>query len=237
MLWICLALLAIAGIAAFVIGDAGSLAGWDGDTIAAVTASLALLIFVGSSIIPSYSGRVAGALRDFAIWLGLALVLVVGYSFREEAQLIVHRVSSELAPPGQPISVRSGHEGRSAVRIRQRSDGHFAARASVNGAGVTLLVDTGASTVLLKPSDARAAGFDPDQLAYTTRVSTANGETVAAAVRIDVMEIGSIRVRDIEALVAKPGLVRESLLGMSFLARLRSYEFSREFLTLRSWGE
>ena len=68
--------------------------------------------------------------------------------FREEAQVIVHRVSGELLPPGQPITVRSGHEGRSAVRIRQRYDGHFAARALVNGASVTLLVDTGASTVL-----------------------------------------------------------------------------------------
>ena len=65
MLWICLALLALAGISAFVIGDSGSLAGWDGDTIAAVTASLALLIFVGSAIIPSYSGRVGRGVARF----------------------------------------------------------------------------------------------------------------------------------------------------------------------------
>ena len=158
MLWICLALLIIAGIAAFAAGDAGTIGGFDGDTIAAVTASLALLIFIGGSLIGSYQGRVKGAARDLSIWLGLALALIVGYSFREEAGFVANRVAGELMPPGQTLNLGADADSRQAVRIRKRPDGHFAARARVNGSTITLLVDTGASSVMLKSSRCAGSG-------------------------------------------------------------------------------
>ena len=99
---------------------------------------------------------------------------------------------------------------------------------------MTLLVDTGASTVVLKPADAARAGIDTRSLGYTAAVQTANGTTYAAPVRLRSITIGPIELRDVEALVAKPGSINENLLGMSFLRRLRSYEFSKDFLTLRS---
>lgn len=99
---------------------------------------------------------------------------------------------------------------------------------------MTLLVDTGASTVVLKPADAARAGIDTRSLSYTAAVQTANGTAYAAPVRLRSIAIGPIELRDIEALVAKPGSINENLLGMSFLRRLRSYEFSKDFLTLRS---
>ena len=71
------------------------------------------------------------------------------------------------------------------------------------------------------------------QLAYNVPVNTANGGTFAAAVRLKTVSIGPIVMRNVEALVSKPGALKESLLGMNFLRRLRSYEFSGEFLTLR----
>jgi aspartyl protease family protein len=96
-----------------------------------------------------------------------------------------------------------------------------------------MLVDTGATTVVLKPADAERAGIDLSTLAYTMPVDTANGTTFAAPVRLKSLSVGPIEVRDIEALVAAPGNLKESLLGMSFLKRLRSYEFSGDYLTLR----
>jgi aspartyl protease family protein len=96
-----------------------------------------------------------------------------------------------------------------------------------------MMVDTGATTVVLKPADAERAGLDLDALSYSTPVSTANGMTFAAPVRLRSMAVGDIVVKDVEALVAKPGNLNESLLGMSFLRRLRSYEFSGDFLTFR----
>ncbi len=86
---------------------------------------------------------------------------------------------------------------------------------------------------MLRPEDARKAGIDPDTLTYRIPVLTANGRTVAARVRLKAVAIGPLDRTDVDALVAQPGALTQSLLGMSFLSRLRSYEFSGDFLTLR----
>ena len=234
MLWICLALLAFAAVAAVAIGDGSSLGGLTGDMIAAISASLALLIYIGGSALSSYGGRLSGAARDLVIWLGLAFLLIIAYSFRNEANLIASRVAGELLPPGQAVDLGNDNEGRKSVRIRKRSDGHFVARGRVNGTAVSMLVDTGASSVMLTSTDASAAGINPSFLRYNVAIHTANGSAYAAAIRLDTIEIGAIVVRDVDALVAKPGSLRESLLGMSFLRRLSSFEFSKNFITLRS---
>jgi aspartyl protease family protein len=98
---------------------------------------------------------------------------------------------------------------------------------------MTLMVDTGATSVVLKPADAERAGINLGELSYTTPIDTANGTTYAAAVRLKSLAIGPLVVHNIEALVARPGSLNENLLGMSFLRRLRSYEFSKDYLTLR----
>ncbi len=143
------------------------------------------------------------------------------------------RVDGRAAPSGDIVSVETNEEGERAVRVRRRLDGHFAVRASVNGQSMTLMVDTGASSVVLKPADAERAGVDLDKLSYTVAVDTANGMTYAAAVRLRTLAVGPLVVRNVDALVARPGSVKENLLGMSFLRRLRSYEFAKDYLTLR----
>jgi len=64
-------------------------------------------------------------------------------------------------------------------------------------------------------------------------VLTANGRTTAARVRLETVSIGPLQRDDVDALVAESKALTESLLGMSFLGRLRSYEFSGDFLSLR----
>jgi aspartyl protease family protein len=189
---------------------------------------------VGMSALAMYRGRFGQGVRDLAIWVGIGAILVAGYGFREEFRQIGHRMFGDLMPPGEAQTI-DRLEGRDqAVRIRKRGDGHFVAKTEVNGVTVTMLVDTGASSVVLKPADARLVGVDVDRLTYSVPVQTANGTAYAAAVRLKRLSVGGIAVDDIEALVAKPGTLGESLLGMTFLRRLRSYEFSGEFLTLRS---
>jgi aspartyl protease family protein len=107
-------------------------------------------------------------------------------------------------------------------------------RAQINGSAVPMLIDTGATTIVLRPADARQAGVDVDRLSYSVRVQTANGAALAAAVRLRQVAIGPIVIDGVDALVARPGVLKESLLGMNFLRRLRSYEFSGDYLTLRS---
>ncbi len=159
--------------------------------------------------------------------------LVAGYSYREELSAIANRVAGELVPAGQTIAVSTTEEGERAVRVRRRIDGHFVVRATVNGQAMTLLVDTGASTVVLKPADAERAGIDTGDLNYSVPVQTANGTTYAAPAHLRSLAVGPLVVEDVNALVASPGSLKENLLGMSFLRRLRSYEFSKDYLTLR----
>ncbi len=232
--WIALTLLVVAGLVLLLRADAGSIAGFDPSDFAIAVASIALLIFLGSSIAGSYRGRAGQAVRDVLTWALVALLLVGGYSFRDEIFSLGHRVVGELMPPGTALRGELQIEGERSVRIRRRPDGHFVVKTQANGVSLMMLVDTGASTVVLKPADAQRLGIDVERLRYSVPVQTANGTTYAAHVRLRNLTLGPITLNDVEALVAKPGALKENLLGMSFLSRLRSYEFTTDMLTLRS---
>lgn len=206
----------------------------DVQELAALAAALALLVIVLPAVFGGYKGRVGGAIRDLLSWTALGLVLVAGYSYRDELGRIAFRIAGELSPPGSTLGVEQRQAGERAVRIRKRGDGHFVARVSVDGESVSMLVDTGASTVVLRQSDARLLGVDTRRLRYTVPVQTANGLAYAAHARLREVSIGSITVSNVDALVAQPGALKESLLGMSFLSRLRSYEFAGDFVTFRN---
>ena len=94
-------------------------------------------------------------------------------------------------------------------------------------------MDTGATTIVLKPSDAEQVGIDISKLTYSVPVETANGSAFAAPVKLQTVLVGPVGLASVDALVAMPGALDQSLLGMSFLSRLKSYEFSGDFLTLR----
>ena len=104
--------------------------------------------------------------------------------------------------------------------------------ARVNGARASFLFDTGASAVVLTAADARRAGVDASRLAFDVPVATANGAAMAAEVWLDQIAIGPIVMRNVPALIARPGALDESLLGMSFLERLKSYAVERDRLVL-----
>jgi aspartyl protease family protein len=239
--WLALGAVLLAALIALLYGNAETIAGFEASTIIPLIALGALLVFIGALAAGRYRGRFGAAVRDMAIWMAIALVLVVAYSYRSELEhwvrsefpIVAQRVAGELLPPGEAVVIDS-RGSEHAVRLRRRSDGHFVVRANVNGAAVPMLVDTGASTIVLRTADARQAGVDVDRLSYSVPVQTANGMAFAAAVRLRQVAIGRIVVDGVDALVARPGALKESLLGMNFLRRLRSYEFSGDFLTLRS---
>ena len=232
--WISLALLVVAGLILVLSHDAGTIAGVEAGDFAAIVASVALLIFIGAPMLSRYRGQGSSIVKDFTTWTLLTLLLVAGYSYRAEVFAVVDRVAGELLPAGTELAVPGLVPGERAVRLRKRIDGHFVARTQVNGRAVTMLVDTGASTIVLRPADAQRAGIDLAGLSYSVPVQTANGTTFAARVRLDSVTIGNLGLPAVEALVSKPGALSQSLLGMSFLSRLRSYEFSGDYLTLRS---
>ncbi|MBW8732811.1 MAG: TIGR02281 family clan AA aspartic protease [Asticcacaulis sp.] len=130
--------------------------------------------------------------------------------------------SDDNQPPAAPIVMAaqdqpSGADGR-ITAIPKSGDGHFWATALVNEKAVRFLVDTGATEVVLTPSDAQRLGFDASNLTYDQKVVTANGQTRS-------------EISNVDALVVKDGL-STSLLGMSYLGRLSRIEATPSSLVL-----
>lgn len=229
--WLALFILAFAAIL-LVADESGMIAGLDSTTFGYVALLLALLVYLGGGMLGTYRGRVGHMARDAVTWLALGLGLVALYAYKDELMPLAARVVVELLP-GSAMTVEQSAGGPIEVRIRKRLDGHFTANVAVNGKPVSMIVDTGASTIVLRPEDAKKAGIDVNSLTYRVPVLTANGRTLAARVRLETVAIGPLDRTKVDALVAQPGGLTQSLLGMSFLSRLRSYEFSGDFLTLR----
>ena len=194
----------------------GSLA--DRDSQIDLVFRLTILMLVLSSVIVAMrSERFGTIVRSLAAWIGLGLVLVVGYSYRDEIAPIARRVGGNLVP-AEPQVIAPG-----TVALRAGSGRHFRAVAEVNGQRVQFLIDTGASDVALTRDDARRIGLDPDSLSYTQPYRTANGTSFGAPVRIDSIKIGDILVEGVAGSVAR-GELGQSLLGLSFLRRLSGFE-------------
>jgi aspartyl protease family protein len=190
---------------------------------AATAALSALLVSILSWTRAADLARVVGSV---AIWAALMIALTGAYAYRYEAADFFGRVASELMP-SEP-QVGAGGE----VIVGRRLNGEFSVAAKVNGARVTLLFDTGASVVVLTAADAKRAGVNTAGLAFDVPVTTANGAALAAEIRLDEVAVGPIAMRNVRALVARPGALEESLLGMSFLERLKSYSVDRGRLIL-----
>jgi aspartyl protease family protein len=136
------------------------------------------------------------------------------------------------APPERAAVAVARASGDGAVVIQAGRNGHYETRAQVNGRSIDVLVDTGATTVALTYEDAASAGVFPSDADFRHKVSTANGTARVAAVTLDSVAIEGITVRNVRAVVAEPGRLGTTLLGMSFLGQLRLAEMSRGILTL-----
>ena len=68
---------------------------------------------------------------------------------------------------------------------------------------------------------------------FREAISTANGTVMAAPVRLKEVRIGGIAMRDIEAVVLPAGRLKGTLLGMSFLRRLASFQIAGGSLILK----
>ena len=222
----------------FVIGAALSLAALiassDQDAIAnllrhdigSLVLKLMLVVFAGGLVLAVFRERLSQALEAMLFWAVVGLLLVVGYSYRFELRDVGDRVIAELVPGHV-----AGH-GRSVEVVRGRG-GDFAVGAHINGARVPMVLDTGASSVVLTQEAAKAAGLPLEVLNYTVNVDTANGRTRAAPVTLDRLAVGGLIERAVPALVAQPGQLKNNLLGMSFLNRLESWEVRGDTLRMR----
>jgi aspartyl protease family protein len=163
---------------------------------------------------------------QLAVWLGILLLVVVGYSYRDELRGVVAHVAGDLVPSqGRTIDART-------IAFPVSADRQYWIDATVDGKPVRFVVDTGASGVVLNQRDAARLGFTASDLAFTQTFSTANGRTRGAPVRLADLRIGPIAMTDVPASVNE-GDLDQSLLGMRFLEKLAEVTIRNGVMTLR----
>ena len=135
--------------------------------------------------------------------------------------------------PRPEASAAASVAGDAVVVLSADLRGHYKVHPTVEGRTLAMMVDTGASAVALTYEDAEAAGIKVRPRDFTRPVGTANGMVSAAPVRIAEMRIGGIALTFVDALVLPQGRLGTSLLGMSFLKRLKGFEIAQGRLTLR----
>ena len=142
----------------------------------------------------------------------------------------------DAAPPARKtLAMAAPTESRNAGRtvvIPRDSRGHFQVNGRVDGKHMRFMVDTGASVIALTARDAARLGIRPARREFTAEVKTANGTVRAARIRLNRVEIDDVTVRDVAALIVPDEALSENLLGLSFLSRLRRFEYSNGKLVL-----
>jgi aspartyl protease family protein len=184
------------------------------------------LALLASGAVIYMRAKPKAAFGQLGIWAGVILLLVLGYSFREDAAAIWSRLAGEL----NPAQGQAGPEG--GIVYRKSDDGHFHIEAEVEGTRLRFVLDTGASAILLSPADAARIGFDLDKLDYTVPTMTANGMGRAAPVELRSLVVGPIRLAQVRAMVNEAPM-DGSLLGMSFLERLGGFSVEGDRLVLQ----
>ena len=124
--------------------------------------------------------------------------------------------------------------GQRIVSIGRDHRGHFKAHGRVDGRQVSFMVDTGASVIALTEREADRLGIRPSRGAFTSSVQTANGVVRAAPVTLNSVDIGGLVVRDVRALVVPGRGLSENLLGLSYLTRLKRFEYANNKLVLEN---
>lgn len=118
------------------------------------------------------------------------------------------------------------------LKIPRDLRGHFATEGRIDGQRIHFMVDTGASVVALNESSAARFGLRPTPNQYTSRVTTANGMVKAARTQIAMIDLGGLVVRDVDAMVLPDEALSENLLGLSFLSKLKRFEYSNGQMVL-----
>lgn len=173
------------------------------ETLPRIAYLILLLIAVSGYLIVEMRGNFGKSIRQMLAWGLIFLGVIAGFGLWDD-------IRQDIAPP-QVI------EGKR-IELPRAGDGHFYIDLRLNGNMVRFMVDTGASDIALRRSDAQKAGIDTNTLRYTGFASTANGEVSTATTTIGLLQIGDIQDEDVRANVVQ-GDLDVSLLGMSYLRR------------------
>src|SRR4051812_3104506 len=167
-------------------------------------------------------------MRQLLFVAGLFVALGVVFASYMDRSL---RTSPGQETTAMAVAPAPAAAGRTVV-IPRDSRGHFQVNARIDGKQIGFMVDTGASVIALTADDARRLGLHPAPREYTAQVKTANGIVRAAPTQLDRVQIDDVVVRNVAALVMPDEVMGENLLGLSFLSKLRRFEYSNGKLVL-----
>ncbi|MCF6273994.1 MAG: TIGR02281 family clan AA aspartic protease [Rhodobacteraceae bacterium] len=166
-------------------------------------------------------GMFLGARKSFAA--GIVPIVLVGGGVFGTIQLDL----------GQDAPYAALASAASEATLNRAWDGQFRTIARIDSADIGVLVDTGASLILLRYDDALRAGADPDLLKFDIPLTTASGRTYVAGYQFSQVRIGGVVMRNVEGAVALPGELHNSLLGMSFIGQLSEMVIRKDAMILR----
>jgi aspartyl protease family protein len=126
----------------------------------------------------------------------------------------------------------SADAGLRSLSIPRDARGHFETEGRIEGQRIDFMIDTGASVVALNETSAARFGFRPSRSDYNASVTTANGTVKAARTQLAMLDIGGLVVRDVDAMVLPDEALSENLLGLSFLSKLKRFEYANGKLVL-----
>lgn len=166
----------------------------------------------------------------FAIAAFVAAALVPRYFDRMSGHAAAPVSAPAVEVVAAPRPTYSG--GPRTVEIQPDARGHFAIDGVVDGQRIRFMVDTGATLISLRKSEAARLGYHPTPRDYIYQMRTANGVVRAAGIKLGMVEVGGVMVRDVDASVSPDEALGENLLGLSFLSRLRRFEYREHRLVL-----
>ena len=125
-----------------------------------------------------------------------------------------------------------GQSGLRSLSIPPDARGHFQTEGRIDGQRIGFMVDTGASMIALNETSAARFGLRPSRGDYNATVTTANGTIKAARTRLAMVDIGGLVVRDVDPMVLPDEALSENLLGLSFLSKLKRFEYANGKMVL-----
>ena len=174
--------------------------------------------------------RVCGVMRNLMIFA--AILVGLGTFMAQMAdKMSPAAASATTAPRRAAVETEAPASGRT-LSIARDARGHFQTDGRIDGQRIDFMVDTGASVIALNEKSAARFGLRPARGDYNATVSTANGTIKAARTRLAMVDIGGLVVRDVDAMVLPDEALSENLLGLSFLSKLKRFEYANGRMVL-----
>jgi aspartyl protease family protein len=171
----------------------------------------------------------SGVMRNIMIFA--VFMIGLGTLMAQMADKMTPALANTVSRKAAPVEA-AAQTGLRSLSIQRDARGHFQTEGRIDGQRIGFMVDTGASVIALNETSAARFGLRPSRGDYNATVTTANRTIKAARTRIAMVDIGGLVVRDVDAMVLPDEALSENLLGLSFLSKLKRFEYANGTMVL-----